>query len=156
MPEIALYARADGLCEPRSNKGLQFMKDNAGCMMLLQVSSEPRTSLQNRFLNGWIYTRQICGKLKEAGISGPSGPWTRDSIHAAMQDCFLVKEEFLLKGRHHKIYESTASMSRKRFTEYCKEVSEFALEMWGITVDMPNKGDDVFYEMWSQIKPERV
>ena len=43
MPEIALYARADGLCEPRSDKGIQFMKDNAGCMMILQVTDNPRT-----------------------------------------------------------------------------------------------------------------
>lgn len=151
MPEIALYARADGLCEPRSAKGVEYMKKHAGAMMILQVTENPRTALQNRFLNGYIYTKQICEKLKEAGISGPSGPWTRDSIHAAMQDCFLVKEEFLLKGRHHKIYESTATMSRKRFTEYCAEVSEFALEMWGITVEDPRQDDGIFYEMWSQI-----
>ncbi len=152
MPEIALYARADGMCEPRSKQGLEFMQNHAGEMMILTVNAEPRTSLQNRFLNGFIYTKQICGKLKEAGISGPAGPWTRDSIHAAMQDCFLVKEEFLLKGRHHKIYESTATMSRKRFTEYCKEVSEFALEMWGITVEDPRQDDGIFYEMWAQIR----
>lgn len=156
MPEIALYARADGLCEPRSNKGLQFMKDNSGCMMILQISDNPRTSLMNRYLNGWIYTKQICGKLNEAGIPSPAGPWTRDIIHAAMQDCFLVKEEFLLKGRHHKIYESTATMSRKRFTEYCKEISEFAHEMWDITIEDPRQDDGIFYEMWSQIKPEKA
>lgn len=151
MPEVALYARADGLCEPRSDKGTQFIKDNAGALMILQVTGDPRTALQNRFLNGWIYTKQICGKLKDAGISGPSGPWTRDSIHAAMQDCFLVKEEFLLKGRHHKVYESTAAMSARRFAEYCREISEFAHEMWGIIIEPPPKNEEFYYEVWSKI-----
>lgn len=151
MPEIALYARNDGLCEPRSAKGVEYMKKNAGAMMILQVTENPRTLLQNRFLNGWIYTRQICEKLNEAGISSPCGPWTRDSLHAAMQDCFLVQYEYLFKGRHIKVYESTSTMSRKRFTEYCKQVSEFVFEQWGITVEDPRQDDGIFYEMWSQI-----
>jgi hypothetical protein len=102
-------------------------------------------------LNGWTYTNQICRKLNDAGIASPCGQWTRDSFHAAMQDCFLVQYEYLFKGRHIKVYESTATMSRKRFTEYCKQVSEFVFEQWGITVEDPRQDDGIFYEMWSQI-----
>jgi hypothetical protein len=152
MPEIALYARQDGLFEPRSEKGRKYTSDHAGSMFILHVTDSPRTALQNRFLNGFIYVKQICNKLNEAGIKSPCGPWTRDILHAAMQECFLIKEEYLMKGKHIKVYESTADMSRKRFTEYCKQVSEFAHEMWGITVEDPNKDDGIFYEMWSQIR----
>lgn len=153
MPEIMLYARADGMYEPRSEKGLEYTKKHAGKLFVLHVTENPRTLLQNRYLNGWIYTRQICGKLNDAGITTPAGSeWTRDVIHAVMQDCFLVEAEFLLKGRHHKIFESTASMSTKRFCEYCEEISNFAHSMWGIVIDEPNRGDDVWYEMWANIK----
>ena len=141
MTEMALYPRADGLLEPRAQKAIDFVKSKAGGMIVVDVAIDTRSSLQNRFLNGWIYTKQVCDKLKEAGIAMPGGaPWTRDSFHAAMQDCFLVKSEFLLNGRHHKVYESTASMSKKRFSEYCQQITEFVFDMWEIRVEDPREG----------------
>jgi hypothetical protein len=111
-------------------------------MIIADIASEARTGLQNRYLNGWVYTKQIIAKLNESGQLMPTGqPWTRDTIHAAFQDCFLVKMEYLLNGRHHKVYESTATMSRKRFCEYIDDqIKPFCWDMWGITIDDANEG----------------
>jgi hypothetical protein len=142
MADMALYCRTDGLLEPRSEKSLEWVKSQKGQMIIADIAADTRSSLQNRFLNGWVYCKQVVRKLNEAGLLMPSGhPWTRDTIHAAFQDCFLVKSEFLLNGRHHKVYESTASMSRKRFSEYIDdEIKPFCWDMWEITIDDPNEG----------------
>lgn len=142
MADMALYARADGMLEPRAAKSVEFIKANAGKMIIADIAHDTRSSLQNRYLNGWIYVKQICEKLTQAGIMSPAGgPWTRDSIHAAFQDCFLVKSEYLLKGRHIKVYESTATMSKKRFCEYTKEqIEPFVLDMWEIRIEDPREG----------------
>lgn len=151
MTDMALYCRSDGLLEPRAEKAIEFVKGNSSRMIIADIAADTRSSLQNRYLNGWIYTKQICRKLEEAGITMPNGaPWTRDTFHAAMQNCFLVKQEFLLDGMHHKVYESTADMSRKRFSEYTnEEVKPFVWNMWEITVDEPNDGywAEVYKEM---------
>lgn len=143
MADMALYPRADGLLEPRSDKSIAWVKEQArvGRMIVVEAAMDQRSALQNRFLNGWIYTKQICTKLESSGITMPGGmPWTRDTFHAAMQDCFLVKSEFLLNGRHHKVYESTALMSKKRFSEYCEQVSNFVFSAWEIRVEDPREG----------------
>ncbi len=143
MTDMALYPRADGLLEPRSPKAIAWVRDKSkiGRMIVVDVAMDTRSALQNRYLNGWVYTKQICKKLEEAGIAMPGGaPWTRDTIHAAMQDCFLVKQEYLLNGRHHKVYESTATMGKKRFSEYCQQISNFVFEMWGVRVEDPREG----------------
>ena len=67
--------------------------------------------------------------------------WTRNVIHGVMQDLFLVKEEFLLNGRHVKVYESTADMSRKRFCQYNDaQVRPFVSSMWQIEIEAPREG----------------
>lgn len=140
VADMALYCRNDGLFEPRADKAIEFVKGNAGRMLIADIAQDTRSSLQNRYLNGWIYTKQLCKKLNDAGITLSGAPWTRDTLHAAMQDCFLVKQEFLLNGRHHKVYESTASMSRKRFAEYVDQLTQFAWGMWQIRVESPDEG----------------
>lgn len=142
MADMALYARSDGLLEPRANKSIDFVKENAGRMMIADISANIRTSLQNRYLNGWVYTKQICDKLNEAGIMNPVGAmWTRNTIHAVMQDSFLLKEEFIFQGKHTKIYESTADMSRKRFTNYIKEqITPYVYSLWEIHIEDPREG----------------
>jgi hypothetical protein len=140
MADMALYARDDGLLEPRAQKSVAFVKSNAGKLIIADISANTRTSLQNRFLNGWIYTKQIADKLNNAGLSLGGSPWARNSVHAAMQSCFLVKETFLMFGIEHTIYESTADMSKARFTEYIKQVSDFVYGQWEITVEDPKEG----------------
>lgn len=141
MADMALYARDDGMLEPRAEKSVEFVKSNAGNLIIADIASDTRSSLQNRYLNGWVYTKQIVGKLNEAGITLNGLPWTRDTIHSAFQDCFLVKQEFLLNGRHIKVYESTATMSKKRFCEYTKEqITPFCWGMWKIHIHEPLNG----------------
>lgn len=151
MAEVSLYARADGLFEPRHPKAIDLCKLHAGKMFIVNIAADPRTSLQNRFLNGWVYTKQICKKLNDAGITNPVGAlWTRDVIHAVMKDIFLVQEEFLFNGTHTKVYESTADMSRARFTEYINEqVRPFVSSMWGIEVEDPREG--LFMSIYMEI-----
>lgn len=141
MADMALHCRADGLLEPRAEKSVEFVKTNAGKMIIADVAADTRSSLQNRYLNGWIYTKQIVAKLNESGQLLNGVPWTRDTIHSAFQDCFLVKQEYLLKGRHIKVYESTATMSKKRFCEYTKEqITPFCWDMWQIHIEEPING----------------
>lgn len=142
MTDMALYARADGMLEPRALKAIEFVKANAGRLIPAKILSNIRTDLQNKYLNSWVYKHQICAKLNDAGILNPVGAmWTRDTIHAVMQDQFLVLEEFLLNGKHHKVYESTADMSRKRFTEYINnEIKPFVYSMWEIHIEEPPTG----------------
>ena len=141
MSDMALYARSDGLLEPRAEKSVEFVKANAGRMIIADIAADTRSSLQNRYLNGWIYTKQIVAKLNDSGQLLNGMPWTRDTIHSAFQDCFLVKQEYLLKGRHIKVYESTATMSKKRFCEYTKEqITPFCWDMWQIHIEEPLNG----------------
>lgn len=151
MPEIALYARQDGLFEPRHPKAVDIVKQNAGKMFLVQINEDYRTALSNRYLNGWVYTKQICAKLNDAGIMNPVGAiWTRDVIHAVMQNIFLVKEEFIHNSQHVKIYESTRDMSRKRFSEYINDqIKPFVSSMWNIEIEDPREG--IFLEIYREI-----
>jgi hypothetical protein len=143
MTDMALYPRADGLLEPRATKAVDWVKEQSkkGQLILADIASCPRTALQNRYLNGWIYRHQIVRKLSDAGIAMPNGaPWTRNALHAAIQECFLIIEEFLFNGKHHKVFESTADMSKVRFSEFCKEIEAFAWEMWEIRIEDPREG----------------
>lgn len=151
MGEVALYARADGLFEPRHPKAVELCKANAGKMFIADISMEPRTALQGRYLNGWIYRRQICAKLNEAGITGPGGVmWTRDLIHEVMQEQFLVIYEFEFMGKIHKRYESTAKMSKKRFSQYINDqVRPFVWSLWEIQVDDPRQG--FYWELYREL-----
>lgn len=151
MGDVVLYAREDGLFEPKHPKAIQMVKDNAGKMFIANITAEPRTGLQNRFLNGWVYTKQICAKLNDAGIMNPvGGIWTRDIIHCMMQDMFLVKQEFLHNGRHVKVYESTADMSRKRFCKYIDEqIKPLVSSMWEIEIENPRDG--IFMEIYKEM-----
>lgn len=142
MGDMALYAREDGLLEPRADKSIAFVKENAGRMLIADISANIRTSLQNRYLNGWVYTHQICKKLNDAGITNPvGGIWTRNVIHGVMQESFLLKEEFIFNGKHTKIFESTADMSRARFADYIKnQIEPLVYSFWEIHIDDPKTG----------------
>lgn len=149
--DMAFYCRSDGLLEPRSLRAIEWVKSqNPGQMIIADIAADARSGLQNRFLNGWVYTKQLAGKLQESGQTINGMSWTRDSIHAAMQDCFLVKQEFLLNGRHHKVYESTATMSKKRFCEYIdNQIKPFWFDGFGITIDNPR--DDYWLNVYEEI-----
>lgn len=148
MPEIALYGREDGLFEPRTDKGLEFVKDRAGKMVLAKISANTRSDLQNRYLWGWVYYNQICRKLKDAGITVNGFPWTKDTLHAAFQSCFLIENTFYFADKVNIVFESTSKMSSKRFTEYLKDIKEFVFDTWEITIDDPRDG------MWLEIMRE--
>ncbi len=149
MADMALYARADGLLEPRAEKSLEFVKGNSGRMIIANIAQDTRSSLQNRYLNGWIYTKQLARKLEESGQTVNGIPWTRDTLHAVFQNLFLVKYECLFMGSHQKVYESTADMSKKRFTEYINnQVRPFSSSTWGIEIADPNEG------YWLEVKKE--
>jgi len=139
MADVAIYARADGLFEPRLQKVQEMCAANAGKLYMASIAGNTRSALQNKYLNGWVYSKQICNKLNDAGIMNPVGAiWTRNIIHGVMQDSFLVEEEFLLNGKHIKVYESTADMSRKRFCNYIDEqIRPLIRSMWEIDVDHP-------------------
>lgn len=151
MTQVALYATPEGNFQPRHPKAVELCKANAGKLFVVDIAADVRTSLQNRYLNGWVYTKQICQKLNDAGITNPvGGMWTRDMIHAVMQESFLVKFEFLQNGRHIKVFESTADMSRKRFCKYVDEqIKPFVSSMWCIEIEDPREG--FWMEVYSEI-----
>lgn len=142
MGDVALYAREDGLLEPRHPKAKEICIANAGRLLIANIEHNTRTALQNRYLNGWVYTKQICKKLNDAGIMNPiGGMWTRDVIHSAMQSVFLVKYQYVLFGITHTVYESTADMSRKRFCRYIDaQLRPFVSSTWGIEIADPREG----------------
>jgi len=153
MPEIALYGRSDGLLEPRYDKGSDFVKERSGKLMVAKIDANVRTSLQNRYLWGWIYNKQICQKLSDAGVTLNDMPWTKDLLHAVFKEKFLVEGEIEFNGQILKVYESTASMGRKRFTEYVDEqIKPFVWGLWEISIDPPNEGywREVFREISSE------
>lgn len=146
---MALYTRADGLLEPRNNRAWEWVKKQAaGALVIANIAADRRSSLQNRFLNGWIYKNAV-GGLNDAGHSISGQPWTRDRFHAAMQSCFLVIDEFELNGETHHVYESTADMSSKRFCEYVDQVKGFVYDSWGVTI--PDPEDDFYRELMQEI-----
>jgi hypothetical protein len=149
---MALYTRTDGLLEPRNTRAWEWVqKQPAGALVLANITADRRNSLQNRYLNGWVYKWAVQG-LSEAGHSIHGQPWTRDRFHAAMQACFLVVDEFELNGQAHHVYESTGDMSRKRFAEYCDQVKAFVYDAWGVVIPEPE--DDFYRELLREINRE--
>lgn len=141
MAEMAIYTRADGLLEPRSDRALEYVrKHKPGTMILFSAVENQRSAKQNRYLNGWIYF-QLAKALNDGGITLKGMPWTRDTLHAMFQDLFLVKMECWFAGKEFKIYWSTANMSKKRFKKYVDEqIRPFAKDMWDIDIPEPEGG----------------
>jgi hypothetical protein len=150
MPQICLYTRADGLLEPRSQRAWNFFqKQQPGTLLIGNFASDRRTTLQNNYLNGWVYKTAVM-QLNDAGHSIHGHPFTRDRLHAIMQEAFLVADEFEFDGVIKKVYESTAEMSRTRFIEYVDEqLKPFLLAQWEI--DVPNPKDDFYVELHREI-----
>lgn len=102
-----------------------------------------RTALQNNYLNGWVY-KQLAILLEEAGTvipcdDGTEIPYTRDILHDLVFAArFRVKTEFVVKGKVKKLYESTADMGKKRFSEYIEQIHNFAYQYWGVHIPPPH------------------
>ncbi len=151
--EMALYPRTDGLLEPRTTRAMEWIKQQCpGTVIVGRFVDNVRSDLQNRYLNGWIY-KQACRALNEAGYSIRGMTFTRARLHAMCQQLFLVVEEVpLASGRISYIYESTASMSTKRFCEYGEEVKNWLHQDFGISVPDPkDPGDQYYIELHRQI-----
>jgi len=100
-----------------------------------------------------VYTRQIVKKLGDAGITLHGMPWTKDTLHAAFQNAFLIECEFEFNGLDQKVYESTANMGKKRFAEYIDEqIKPFVYELWNIHIDEPSHDDEFWREVLREIK----
>lgn len=111
----------------------------------IKPESQTRSSLQNRYLNGWVY-KQITYILEDAGISikcddGTEIPYTRDILHdCVFSDVFRVVDEIEVMGVKKNVYEHTSDMNKARFSEYLDQVKKFCHSYWGITVPEPNEG----------------
>lgn len=141
MAEMMVYTRNDGLLEPRSDRATKWVSEQKpGSGIIINIVENQRSVKQNTLLNGWYY-KQTCMELMSAGITLNCAPWTRDALHAAMQRVYLVRYEYELDGEFVQVYESTSSMSKKRFVKYIDEqILPFIREMWNLTINPPVSG----------------
>lgn len=145
--EIALYPRADGLLEPRNSRAIEWVKkQDYGLVILASINADTRTVLQQRYQWGWVY-KKACEMLNEAGYTIKGFSYTKDRFHAMCQQLFLITEEIPLgNGGVAYTYESTASMTKKRFSEFINEqVKPWLRQDYGI--DLPEPEDDFYREL---------
>jgi hypothetical protein len=149
--DMALYTRADGLLEPRNDRGVDLVrKQKPGTLWIGRFVDNVRSDLQNRYLNGWVY-KQTCEMLNDAGYTIRGFHFTRNRLHAMCQVQFLVVEEIPLgDGTISYIFESTAQMSRKRFCKYIDgQFKPWILNDYGISIPEPD--DDYYRELHREI-----
>lgn len=140
--EIALYPRTDGLLEPRNDRALEWVKkQDCGLVILATINADTRTTLQQRYQWGWVY-KNACEMLNDAGHTINGFIFTKDRLHAMCQQLFLVIGEIPLgDGRVAYEYESTASMSKKRFSEFINEqVKPWLIQDYEIYLPEPEDG----------------
>lgn len=153
--KIALRARTDGLLEPNSDRGLDWVqRQPPGALITLEAPKDARSDAQNRYMWGWLYKNAV-SLINDAGymVSGPTGgiPWTKDTFHAAMRECFLVESECRCNavGRDLKIYKSTTKLTPLEFSEYIEDIKQFCYGTFDISIPDPNEGYwlEVFKEL---------
>ena len=104
-----------------------------------------RSKSSNAYLWGWLY-KKIAEQLHEGGIviacdDGTEIPYTVDILHDhVFARRFRVANIIEAKGNKYYNYESTSKMKKARFTEYCKQITEFAHQYWRIDVPQPVSG----------------
>jgi len=144
--KIALRARADGLLEPNSDRGVEWVQAQPpGAMITLEAPKDARSDAQNRFLWGWVYKNAV-DLINDAGymVGGPTGgiPWTKDTFHAAMRECFLIESSYICNavGRELNIYRSTSKLTPKAFSNYIESIKQFCYGTFDISIPDPNEG----------------
>jgi hypothetical protein len=149
--KIAVRMRLDGLIEPNSDKGLEWVKaQKPGAMATFETPKDLRTDAQRKYQWGWTYKMAV-KLLNDAGYSILGNMWTKDLFHAAMQECFLIKEELWCReiNQYIKVYYSTADMGKKAFSAYMQNIKEFCFNNYDISIPDPNEGYwlDVYREL---------
>ena len=140
--KIAVRMRADGLIEPNSDKGMDWVKSQKpGSLATFEAPGDLRTDTQNRYMWGWVY-KNAAQLLNDAGHSIVGNMWTKDLLHAAMRECFLIKDELWCKeiNQYIKIYESTSDLGKKEFSNYMQNIKEFCHTNYDICIPEPEDG----------------
>lgn len=101
---------------------------------------ETRTQKQNRYLWGWVYSN-IAQQLNDSGQviqcrEGREMEWTKDLLHEAFKMYRKLPPLETLKGEV-EMYESTAKMSKKRFSEFLEDVRKACWGWWEIEIPEP-------------------
>lgn len=101
---------------------------------------ETRTDKQNRYLWGWVYSN-IAKQLNESGQvittkDGQEMEWTKDLLHEAFKLYRKLPPIETMKGVIEQ-HESTASMSKKRFSEFVDQIRRACLGWWNIEIPEP-------------------
>ena len=140
--KIAVRMRADGLIEPNSDKGLEWvLAQKTGSMATFEAPRDLRSDTQNRYMWGWVY-KQAAQLSHDAGYTVQGHMWTKDLVHAAMRECFLIESELWCDdiNQYLKIYKSTTNLSPAEFSNYVQNVKEWFYNNYDVSIPDPNKG----------------
>ncbi|MEX2964593.1 recombination protein NinB [Microbulbifer sp. TYP-18] len=138
---------------------LQALQPDADKPIAVKVGplKENRTSLQNKFLWGWVY-KEISRQLDEAGIvipcdDGTEHPYTKELLHEIFKQKFLAIGSIEAKGKSITVYRSTTKLTKKEFSEYLEDVRRFVFDFWRITVLDPHQGQ--YKTIWGELSRGR-
>ena len=149
--KIALRARTDGLLEPNSDRGVDWVQSQPpGALITLEAPKDARSDAQNRYMWGWVYANAV--KLSnEAGYTIQGHMWTKDLAHAAMRECFLIESELWCEDikQYLRVYKSTSQLSPVEFSNYIQNVKEWFYTNYDVSIPDPNEGYwlEVFREL---------
>lgn len=121
----------------------------------IEVTVQPyyrnRTSLQNRFLHGWIFRKQIMKKLTDSGqfVRMPDGSEVEYDVDVLKEifkaDCIIEKVIEIKRfigpdGAECKIEPHPSGFKAHEFAKYCELVMDYAQLWYGIEVEPPVSG----------------
>ena len=139
--KLILCKRSDGLLEPADNDTIEVLRSvGSSCVFTTEgLKNLDRSALQNAYLWGWAY-RNLAADLHNSGRvitcdDGTEIPFTKDILHDwVFADRFRVSGVAMFRGKEKKLYESTAKMSKARFTEYVEQIKQFSIQYWGVHI----------------------
>ncbi len=110
-----------------------------------------RTDLQNRFLHGWIFRKQIMKELNDSGqqIMLPDGEMAEYDVDILKeifkQDCIIekiveIKRFYGPDGTLQKVDVKPSQFNTADFAKYCDLVMYYAQEWYGVYVEPPTSG----------------
>ena len=133
---------------------IMLWRDKHPIEVVVRAFKMKRSDLQNRYLHGWIFRKQLATKLFNAGITAEEGAeFTVPRLkilfkHPFFADQIVEPVYFKVNGVEYREEFHPSDLPRDKFAKYCDLICWAAAERWGIEVEPPMSGH------WRQIYEE--
>lgn len=129
---------------------LMAWKDRLSLEVVVRQYKKDRSDLQNNYLHGWIFRRQIMAKLNESGRmiileDGTEKEWNVDDLKAFFKMPFIIdqvhdRKFFFAAGQEIQEEIHPSKWSTEKFSKYCDLVCQYAYDVFEIDVEPPISG----------------